>query len=139
MNSLSVVEISSLLMSRCMMSENQLNIQTPPHRDWDSLSRAILVILWGLLIYPLLDPDLKQKKREISVDSFARLFKEYLGDKEECMKKIMLLNEYDYIRLEEQNLIKPGTRLFTAMDAAKMYSVFRGSILSRKIYKSGKK
>lgn len=130
MKTLSVVEISSILMSRSTAH----NCEQIPHRHWDSVKQASIVILWGLLIYPLLDPDLKQRKSEISVDFLCRLFKEYLGEKKECTETMILLKHFDYIRFSENQRILPGTRLFAAVDAAKMYALFRSSVIARKMY-----
>lgn len=131
MKTLSVVEISSILMSR----STARSCEQIPHRHWDAAKQASIVILWGLLIYPLLDPDLKQRKSEISVDLLCHLFKEYLGEKKECTETMILLKHYDYIRLTDDQRIRPGTRLFVAVDAAKMYALFRSSVIARKMYK----
>lgn len=130
--SLSVNEISSLLRSRLACPQET----SPPHRDWDSATRAALVILWGMLVYPQLDPDLRKKKGSyfIHVDQLVYLFEEYLGDRRECMKILSLLKQHDYIRLQAGERIIPGTGLLAAVDAAKMYKCFRSSVLSRKIF-----
>ncbi|MBA4492924.1 hypothetical protein ACFO25_08455 [Paenactinomyces guangxiensis] len=137
MSPLSVKEISSLLTSRWpspkIRSSGKEN--EPPHRNWNSSLRAALVILWGLLVYPQLDPDMRNGKGicSITIDQLVHLFKEYLGDKPECMETLFLLKQHDYIRIQANQRIIPGTCLLAAVDAAKMYRCFRTSVLSRKI------
>jgi hypothetical protein len=135
LSQLSVKEISSLLTSRWPFPQIRLADQEnhPPHRNWNASTRAALVILWGLLVYPQLDPDLRQKDGipSVTVDQLVHLFREYLGEKQECMDILFLLKQHDYIRLQENRRIVPGTGLLAAVDAAKMYKCFRSSLLSR--------
>lgn len=132
-------EISSLLSTRWSSSiqKNHQQQNQPPHQQWDASSRAVLVILWGLLIYPQLDPDLKNNQRShITVDELIRLFGDYVGQPEQCMNILLLLKRHDYIRLEGRKTFRiiPGTGLLAAVDAAKMYRYFRQSVLSRKMF-----
>ncbi|SEM71716.1 hypothetical protein [Lihuaxuella thermophila] len=138
MSSLSVKEISSLLTSRWLFPKLRLADQEnhPPHRNWDASTRAALVILWGLLVYPQLDPDLRQKGGipSVTIDRLVHLFSEYLGEKQQCVEILFLLKQHDYIRFQANQRIVPGTGLLAAVDAAKMYKYFRSSLLSRKMF-----
>ncbi|RAL25696.1 hypothetical protein [Thermoflavimicrobium daqui] len=133
MSHISANEISLLLASR----GNSLSPETDPkpHRLWDLDTRAALVILWGLLVYPLLDPDLKKNKQLgwIEINQLTYLFKEYLGDAKEFKDVLYLFKHYDYIRFRADGKIIAGTGLLSAIDAAKMYKLFRTSVLSRKL------
>lgn len=135
MKSLSVSEISSILTTRTSFPKKS-PVETAPHKHWDACTRAAIVILWGLLVYPQLDPDLQQKKHKhtIQVSELRRLFLEYLGSEEQCMQILHLLKHHDYIRIGEDQSIASGTELFKAVDALKMYQLFRGSFLSRSFY-----
>jgi hypothetical protein len=131
---LSVNEMSAYLRSRPVQSEQE---EMYPHRLWEPAKRAALVILWGLLIYPQLDPDLRQQKRtySIHVSQLINLFGDALGpDGENAWPATLrLLARHDYIRIKGET-ITPGTGLFVAVDAAKMYKMFRSSVLSRDIF-----
>lgn len=137
LNQLSLQEMSSFLYSRmakptCTARSQEIEF---PHRDWDMAHRAALVILWGLLVYPQLDPELKVKKiPSIHMDQLVYLFSDYLGDKEQCARFLSLFSEHDYIRIGENEEIVAGTRLLTAIDAAKMYRFFHSSVLARRIH-----
>lgn len=132
MKSLSVNEMSACLSSRTVPAEQE---RLYPHQTWQPAKRAALVILWGLLIYPQLDPDLRQRKRtySIHVKQLITLFGDTLGGKETWISTLHLLERYDYIRMNGDEII-PGTGLFVAVDASKMYKAFRSSILSRDIF-----
>lgn len=131
---LTISKISELLSSRHIFSNPQMDEQLQPHPNWDSKAKAAIVILWGLLIYPQLDPDLQQNAvSSISITKFQTFFLDYLDDEQECQKILGLLNQYDYIRFED-NQILPGTGLYISVDAARMYSHFRSSVLARKLY-----
>lgn len=135
---LSVSKISKLLSTRHIFSTPKIDERIQPHPKWDIESKAAIVILWGLLIYPQLDPDLKKKsKAVISSAEFLRFFMEYLEDKRKCYEILELLNRFDYIRLKN-NQIVPGTGLYISVDAAKMYPLFRSSVLARKLFKKMK-
>ncbi|TCS95007.1 hypothetical protein [Hazenella coriacea] len=139
MNPLSVKEISSLLSTRWSSPiKKPNNIQDqPPHHQWDATSQAVLVILWGLLIYPQLDPDLQSNQRShITVDELIRLFGDYVGQQESCMNFLLMFKQHDYIRLEGKKTLRiiPGTGLLASIDAAKMYRYFRNSVLSRRMF-----
>jgi hypothetical protein len=132
---MSVGEISSLLPSR--FSSPRFNPkEEPPHRQWNAVAKTMLVILWGLLVYPQLDPDLKTRERSIWIhmDQLIHQFGEYLGEKQDCSKILDLLRQHDYIRIEEEERIVLGTGLLVAVDAAKMYRYFRSSVLARQIF-----
>lgn len=135
MKPLCVNEISSILSTRTSFPKKS-PVESAPHKHWDACTRAAIVILWGLLVYPQLDPDLQQKnhKHTITISELQRLFLEYLGSEEQCMQILHLLKQHDYIRIAEDQNISCGTELFKAVDAFKMYQLFRGSILSRFFY-----
>ncbi len=139
MNLMSVQEMSSLLYSRIPTKKEKPvhRDQEPPHRHWNEKERAALVILWGLLIYPKLDPDLRKEKSSdaIYIDQLVHMFQDVLGNRNQCHKILAKLQEHDYIRLRDETRVIPGTGLFTAVDAAKMYKYFRSSVLARKISK----
>lgn len=134
MGNLTVQEISSLLSTRVVISEKESRVgRDDEHRNWDPKLQASVVILWGLLIYPQLDPSVKklQKGSSITLEHVYRTFKQHLGT-EKTWKEILLhLRKYDYIRFKERNRIVAGTRLWTAIDAAKMYTLLRTSVLVR--------
>lgn len=137
MNPLSVKEISSVLTTRWPSSIKKASENQPPHQQWDASIQAVLVILWGLLIYPQLDPDLQGNKRShITVDELMHLFGDYVGEAEQCMDTLLLFKRHDYIRLEGEKTFRiiPGTGLLASVDAAKMYRYFRQSVLSRKMF-----
>jgi hypothetical protein len=138
MSRMTVREISSLLSSRhAFPKTNPVNREDdPPHRNWDFSTRAVLVILWGLLVYPQIDPDLKAYRQSgsIRIDRLVHLFREYVGDRDECERILSLLQKHDYIRFSGGERIIPGTNLLVAVDAAKMYKYFRASVLSRHIF-----
>ncbi|WP_175552305.1 hypothetical protein [Seinonella peptonophila] len=127
-------EISSWLIE----ADRRFTEERPVHHSWDPTTRASLVILWGLLIYPLLDKDLKQEQKKISVDFLNHLFQEHFGGKDGCDSILALFQRHDYIRFTESRYIVPGTRLFTAVDAARMYPIFRTSLLARRLMKASK-
>jgi hypothetical protein len=132
---MSVREIGSLLTSR--FSSPRFNPkEEPPHRQWNTVAKAMLVILWGILVYPQLDPDLKTTQRPIWIhmDQLIHQFGEYLGEKQDCLHILDLLRQHDYIRIEEEERIVLGTGLLVAVDAAKMYRYFRSSVLARQIF-----
>lgn len=130
-----MLKISELLSTRHIFSKPKIDEKIQPHPKWDTKTKAAIVILWGLLIYPQLDPDLKEHATSrITYDRFQSFFMEYLEEEEECHKVLQLLNQHDYIRLEDQQ-ISPGTGLYISVDAAKMYSLFRSSVLARKLFK----
>ncbi|SFX45549.1 hypothetical protein SAMN04487866_10871 [Thermoactinomyces sp. DSM 45891] len=136
MNSLTIKEISSFLSTRKHFPKKSPT-ESPPHKNWDSSARAAIVILWGLLVYPQLDKDLQQRRQKkiVTIAELQRLFFEYLGSKEQCMQILLLLKNHDYIRMdEEQTSISAGTELYKAVDALKMYRLFRDSIISRSFY-----
>lgn len=130
-------EFSSLLTSRSVGPERNSRSRPAVHKDWDEISRASLVILWGLLIYPRLDPDLDTGTSGVNLDQVHRLFNEHLGTTHQWKQVLKRLETYDYIRFaENKNLILAGTRLWTAVDAGQMYRTFRSSVLVRKMRQS---
>jgi len=136
LSQLSVQEMSSLLCSRFVNPTLTSHHQETelPHRTWDISNRAALVILWGLLVYPQLDPELKKRNLpSIYMDQLVYLFSEYLGDQEQCANRLALFRHYDYIRFGKKGEITAGTSLLAAIDAAKMYRYFRSSVLARRI------
>lgn len=135
MSQSSAKEISSLLVSRSVGPEANPFSRPVIHKDWDEVSRASLVILWGLLIYPRLDPDQKKQAGEpgMGLDQVYRLFSEHLGTALQWKNVLNRLKAYDYIRLSEGNQILAGTRLWTAVDAGEMYRIFRSSVLVRQM------
>lgn len=137
LSQLSVQEMSSFLYSRMANPYAHHHQEMEfPHRAWDITNRAALVILWGFLVYPQLDPELKWRKTtNIHIDQLVYLFSEYLGDKEQCAQRLSLFRHYDYIRLGENGEIVAGTRLLAAIDAAKMYRFFHSSVLARRIHR----
>lgn len=133
MKQLSVKEISSILSTRTLFPKKHPGKQ-PPHQNWEPQNKAAIVILWGLLVYPQLDPDLaKERNHSVTVSDLVHLFTEYLGSKQNCMEILSLLKHYDYIRFLDEETMIAGTELFTAVDALKMYQLFRTSMLTRKI------
>ncbi|MCS1350190.1 hypothetical protein [Mechercharimyces sp. CAU 1602] len=127
MSSLSVRELSSLLMIRHSYRSEQ-SVQ----QAWEPSSKAMLVILWGLLIYPQLDPSRPREKREaIDIDEIYQLFHDYIGSQQEWQTMLDQLSEYDYIRFVSDQKVVAGTKLWTSIDAAKMYQPFRASQLAR--------
>jgi hypothetical protein len=128
--------MSSLLISRYAFPKATQAKEEPPHRSWGIRDRAAIVILWGLLVYPQLDPDLKRQNRTywVNVEQLAHLFQDYLGDRKQCLKILHRLKEHDYIRMKGDEEIIPGTGLFASVDAAKMYRYFRSSVLARKFF-----
>ncbi len=98
--------------------------------------RTSLVILWGLLIYPLLDPTMKQqspKRLSISLGEVYHAFKPHLGTKKKWEESVSYLRRYDYIRMCDKDRITAGTRLWTAVEGTKMYTLFRTSVLARQM------
>ncbi|MGA8941821.1 MAG: hypothetical protein WB502_03770 [Thermoactinomyces sp.] len=138
MNLMSIQKMSSLLFSRTPTKKEKpvCKDQEPPHRYWNETERAALVILWGLLVYPKLDPDLKQKHLSdaVYIDQLVHMLQDFLGNTIEYHKILGKLKEHDYIRLRDETRVVPGTGLFVAVDAAKMYKYFRSSVLSRKMF-----
>lgn len=130
---LTAKEMSSFLTTRYIFSDPVQNENMQPHQEWDTSTRAAIVILWGLLIYPQLDPDLRKNAAEsISYKRFRNLMMEYLGEKHEFVKILYLLKKHDYIRFTD-NKIVPGTGLFIAVNASKLYRHFRSSMLAREL------
>lgn len=125
--------MSSILSTRYIFSAPQASKQEQPHQDWDTVTRAAIVILWGLLIYPQLDPQLR-KTTSVGVDvSRVRdLMKQYLGEKQGSIEILQQLKRHDYIRFYHQKVI-PGTAIFIAVDASKMYRYFRSSVIARQL------
>ncbi|MBA4601409.1 hypothetical protein [Thermoactinomyces mirandus] len=138
MNQMSIQEMSSLLFSRIPAKKEKpvRRDQEPPHRHWNETERAALVILWGLLVYPKLDPDLREEHPSdaVYIDQLVHMFQDVLGNKNQCHKILAKLQAHDYIRFRDETRVIPGTGLFAAVDAAKMYKYFRSSVLSRKIF-----
>lgn len=132
---LSVSKISELLSTRHIFSTSQIDEHIQPHPKWDTESKAAIVMLWGLLVYPQLDPDLREKTSPIIPSTkFQQLFMEYLADEKKCSEILNLLYQYDYIRFGNKQIM-PGTGLYISVDAAKMYPLFRSSVLARKLFK----
>lgn len=130
---LTAKEISSFLSTRQLYSNPNMDSKNQPHHQWDSTTRAAIVILWGLLIYPRIDPDLSKTRHSVNIQDFMNVFCEYVREQEKCGKILQLLRRYDFIRLSDEQ-ISPGTKLFTSVDAAKMYCWFRSSILARNMF-----
>jgi hypothetical protein len=129
-----VKEISSLLISRTASSDFER--EYVPHQHWDSDTQAALVILWGLLVYPLLDPDLRKNKQPCwtTLEQLTKLFPGSLGKDKQWMDILFLLKHYDYIRIRSDGVIQAGTELLSSVNAAKMYKLFRSSVLARKLF-----
>jgi hypothetical protein len=130
-----VQEIGSYLVTRrTVVAGRDLGKEAEvPHRRWNATRKAALVILWGLLVYPRLDPDVKESQGAIRIDDLIYLFGEMVGGRDKWLDIIRLLRKHDYVRLAG-DLLVPGTRLLTAVDAAKMYRCFRSSVLSRQVF-----
>jgi hypothetical protein len=126
---LSLNQIRSTLKSR---------IDEPLHKQWSVEAQAAIVILWGLLIYPQLDIDLKKQwksKGYIEKTHFENLFEAYSEDY--SMKQLLqLLEKNDYIRIDDKQRIRSGTQLFSAVHALRMYRFFRSSVLSRQLFQA---
>jgi hypothetical protein len=139
---LRVNEISSLLTTRYPLSGNhheQNSSDVPVHRDWDITSKAALVILWGLLIYPRLDPEMRlQPPPVVSVNQLHASFREHLGSEQQWRSMLERFVQHDYIRIQAPDRVTPGTRLFASVDAAKMYDLFRTSVLVRQLHTTTK-
>lgn len=133
---LTVQEISSWLVSRLRHSGDKgaNKKEERPHQHWDDSARASLVILWGLLIYPKLDPDLKPHEPAVDLLEAHRLFQDHLGTVDQWKACLSTLQRLDYIRFRPDGKIIAGTRLWTAVDASRMYPLFRRSVLYRKCY-----
>lgn len=127
-----------------MLSLNQIRskltsrMEDPPHKQWSEQAQAAIVILWGLLIYPQLDKDIKKRwnaKEYIELPIFHDLFQAYT--KEQKTEKLLeLLMEHDYVRIDENNHIRSGTQLFSAVHALGMYRFFRSSVIARQLFQS---
>lgn len=142
MSRLSARKISSFLTSRLpsVKKETLQPTHSAPHHRWDEASKASLVILWGLLVYPQLDPESKNRGRPaMHKEEIYRLFKEHLGTQTQWEGMLTQLRDYDYVRFTHDGSITAGTRLWTAVDGAKMYRVFRSSNLSRQEWLREKK
>lgn len=112
----------------------------PPHQTWDLKSRAMIVILWGLFIYPTLDSELKSvRRKKISLDNLLKLFDGYFESQEECLERLFVLKQHDYIRFTQSEEIVPGTQLFASVNAAKMYNWFRNAAGARQLFQIYKK
>jgi hypothetical protein len=136
MGNLSVGEIGSLLPET---ARGDLDKKSDPvHKSWDAVTRAALVILWGLLVYPRLDPVMSKRIKESVVDRTVvyDLFYEHIGSKEVWEEILNKLKRYDYVRFRDGDTLTAGTRLLTAVDAAKMYKVYRTSVLVRRLNQS---
>jgi len=137
-----VNEISSLLTTRYPLPGNrhkENSSDVPVHRDWDITSKAALVILWGLLIYPRLDPKMRlQPSPVISVNQLRASFREHLGSEQQWKRMLERFVQHDYIRIQAPDRVTPGTRLFASVDAAKMYDLFRTSVLVRQLHTTTK-
>ncbi|MCH5583610.1 hypothetical protein MK805_01315 [Shimazuella sp. AN120528] len=129
------------------MSLNQIRwgltsrLEDPPHKQWSEQAQAAIVILWGLLIYPQLDKDIKKQwnaKDYIELSKFHDLFQAYSGD-QTTETLLELLTEYDYVRLDEKNHIRSGTQLFSAVHALGMYRFFRSSVIARQLFQTMQK
>lgn len=134
---LSVQEISSWLTSRFGRrdkGQQQKEQASRPHQSWDDQSRASVVILWGLLVYPRLDPDWDEDEPSVSLQEVYRLFTEHLGSTDQWEAIVDRLERYDYLRRRLNDRVVAGTRLWTAVDASRMYPLFRRSVLYRKQY-----
>ncbi|SFS66848.1 hypothetical protein [Marininema halotolerans] len=130
-------DISTLLTSRSPSPARKYSYpwesEGPIHRDWDAVSKASLVILWGLLVYPRLDPDMKKNDEpHVRIDEVRDMFSDHLGADEEWNSVMKQLTKNDYIRCSE-GIVSAGTRLWTAVDASRMYHLFRTSVLVRKM------
>ncbi|WP_124727991.1 hypothetical protein [Staphylospora marina] len=137
MGNLSIREIGSSLPARRVFSGSaEERREEPPHVRWDDSVRTVLVILWGLLVYPQLDPDLRDRRTfTLRLQDLSRLFPDYVGDSDRCAALIERFREHDYVRVTEGGTILPGTNLMVAVDAAKMYAMFRSSVLSRQLFR----
>jgi hypothetical protein len=116
-------------------------LENPPHKQWSEQAQAAIVILWGLLIYPQLDKDIKKQWNlvdYITLSRFHDLFDAYSCD-QSTESLLELLVEHDYIRIDEQNRIRSGTHLFSAVHALRMYRFFRSSVLSRQLFQAMQK
>lgn len=127
-----------------MLSLNQIRstltsrIDEPLHKKWPEEAQAAIVILWGLLIYPQLDIDLRKQwnaKEYIEKAHFENLFEAYSEDYS-TKQLLSLLEKNDYIRIDEEQRIRSGTQLFSAVHALRMYRFFRSSVLSRQLFQA---
>ncbi|SFF92733.1 hypothetical protein SAMN04488025_1097 [Planifilum fulgidum] len=135
MGKLSVGEISSLIPEIPKRRVNVDKEDSPVHKNWDPVTRSALVILWGLLVYPRLDPDMRKRGEEPIADRNVvyEHFHEHIGSREKWEEILDKLKQYDYIRYLDGDKLTAGTRLLTTVDAAKMYKVYRTSVLVRRL------
>src|SRR5690606_21281318 len=135
MGKLSVGEISSLIPEIPKRRVDMDKDDSPVHKNWDPVTRSALVILWGLLVYPRLDPDLRKREKEPIADRdfVYEHFQEHFGSREKWEEILTRLKQYDYIRFRDGGKLTAGTRLLTTVDAAKMYEVYRTSVLVRRL------
>jgi hypothetical protein len=130
MADLSVQSLSTYLSARNTVTPKKNPIPN------DQSIRAAIVILWGRLVYPQLDPEMKETKgkQSVSISEIYRLFHEHLGSKKEWNHILTVLHRLDYIRMQGEDTVTAGTRLWTAVDGSKLFAVFRSSVLARKLY-----
>ncbi|PRX42608.1 hypothetical protein CLV97_10196 [Planifilum fimeticola] len=135
MGNLSVREISSLLPEIPKRRVDMDKGDSPVHKNWDPVTRSALVILWGLLVYPRLDPDMRKREKEPVADRNVvyEHFREHIGSRQKWEEILARLKQYDYIRYRDGGKLTAGTRLLTTVDAAKMYKVYRTSVLVRRL------
>lgn len=105
-----------------------------PQGQWDTEVKAAIVILWGMLIYPQLDPELKANRRRwIEMDPFEQMYKDFLDEPSAYESILEILVEQDYIRMGINHYMTAGTRLYAAVDAMKMYQCYRSSVLVKRV------
>ena len=83
---------------------------SPVHKNWDPVTRSALVILWGLLVYPRLDPDLRKREKEPIADRdfVYEHFQEHFGSREKWEEILTRLKQYDYIRFRDGGKLTAG-------------------------------
>lgn len=115
-------------------------IDDAPHKQWSSQVQAAIVILWGLLIYPQLDRDLGRKWKAIGVISIAKFQELVASYTDETSDELLeLFVQHDYVRIKDNEQIYPGTKLFSAVHAHRLYRFFRSSVVARQLFQEMKK
>ncbi|HHY73717.1 MAG TPA: hypothetical protein GX497_10965 [Bacillus bacterium] len=97
------------------LSGNQLNVS----------HKAVIVILWCLLVLPRIDPMIRKELRKpltVAEDQLYENFKQHIGAKKNLKRIITILRKQQF--LEYSSKMKAyiaGPRLFTAIDSNIMY------------------
>lgn len=103
---------------------NRVSTNTPfIHQTWSFDKQIQLIILWGLLIFPIVQQSVaKDQKPQVNVEELMRKFPEYFS-KHDFQETLKQFQKHDYIRIKDEKIIA-GTKLFCAFDARKMYDFF---------------